>query len=441
MPPLVAIIGRPNVGKSSLFNSLIRRRVAIVEPTPGITRDRLTAEVSEGDRRFTLVDTGGIGIVDRADLASEVENQVRTAIGEADVLVFLVDIQEGPTPLDERVAALLRATGKPVLVAANKADHEGLDDQAVDFYRLGFGEPFPVSAQQRRNLADLLEQVEATLPPDPEEDAAADPVMKVCVVGRRNAGKSTLINALAGDQRVIVSEHPGTTRDAVDVHITRGEKRFVLVDTAGIRRRTRIQNSVEFYSQARAEQSIRRSDVAILLLDATVEIGAIDKRIAAYVARHYKACILGINKWDRVPEDVETERFIKYIRDRLRGPGYAPIAFLSALEGVNVEGTFQLAQDLFEQMCQRASTADVNRILQEAVEKRTPPPKRGRLPKFYFGTQTGIVPPTIVLFVNNPAGLGKDYVRYLENRFRASLPFEEVPVRLVLRGRGGEAGR
>jgi GTP-binding protein len=244
MPPLVAIVGRPNVGKSSLFNCLVKRRIAIVEPTPGITRDRLYATVKGADRPFTVADTGGIGIVDRADLAGEVETQVRTAIEDADLLVFLVDIREGPAPLDDRVAAQLRITGKPVIIAANKADHPELDAQVVEFFRLGFGEPLPVSAQQRRNLSELLEAVEAALPEDEEGDSEGDPEMKLCVVGRRNAGKSTLINALAGGPRVIVSEQAGTTRDSVDVRITREGKTFVLVDTAGIRRRTSIQDSV-----------------------------------------------------------------------------------------------------------------------------------------------------------------------------------------------------
>jgi len=426
------------VGKSSLFNCLIRERIAIVEPTPGITRDRLYGEVRRRGTRFTLADTGGIGIVDRDDLAEEVERQVHEAIADADLLVFLVDIREGPVALDDRVASILRTTGKPVILAANKADHPGADASAVEFFRLGFGEPLPVSAEQRRNISDLVEAVEAILPEAVGEEAEPGRAVKVCIVGRRNAGKSTLTNALAGGDRVIVSETPGTTRDSVDVNVTREGERLVLVDTAGIRRRSRIQNSVEFYSQARAEKAIRRSDVALLLLDATVEIGVVDKKIADYVTRHYKACVVAVNKWDLVPAELTPAKFLPYIHERLRGLAWAPVSFLSAETGLNVEETFALARELVVQMDTRVSTAEVNRVVREAFERRKPPPREGRLPKIYFATQVSVRPPTIVLFVNRPRWFGHDYLRYLENRFREELPFAEVPVRMVLRQRGAQ---
>ncbi len=435
-PPLIAIVGRPNVGKSSLFNALIRKRLAIVEPTPGVTRDRLYAEAEAEGKRFRIADTGGVGVVDRQDLAAGVQTQVRLALEEARAIVFVTDVQEGDAPLDRAVADLLRTTGKPVLPVANKADHPALDDDAAVFYRFGFGDPLPVSAEQRRNLGELMEWIAATLPGEIPAEEGEGEAMKLCVVGRRNAGKSTLINALAGGERVLVSETPGTTRDAVDVTIERGGRTFTIVDTAGVRKRSKLQDSVEFYAQTRTEAGIRRSDVTLLLLDALSEIGAVDKKIASYVIRHHKACVICVNKWDAVPAEAGTDRYTAYVRDRLRGLAFAPLSFLSALSGLNVGPTFDLALELGGQRRLRAPTAEVNRVLREAMQRRSPPPRSGRLPKIFYATQTDVAPPTVVLFANDPSLLKRDYLRYLENRFREELPFSEVPVRLVLRKRG-----
>jgi GTP-binding protein len=430
----VAIVGRPNVGKSSVFNALLRRRVSIVEPTPGVTRDRIYAETTFEGRPFTLADTGGIGITDRPDLASAVEDQVRAAVAEADFVVFLVDIREGPAPLDVRAAEILRRSGKPLLLAANKADTPNLDAQAAEFFRLGLGEALPVSAEHRRNIGEILECAAAAIPVRDEAPPALS-AMRLAVVGRRNSGKSTLVNVLAGAPRVIVSEIPGTTRDSVDVSITREGKTFILVDTAGIRRRSAIQNSIEFYSQARAERSVRFCDVALLLLDAAVDVGTIEKKIGDQVVSHYKGCVIGVNKWDLVPDRIATDAYETYIRDRLHGLFFAPISFLSAKEGWNVEETLALAEEIYRQRRLRVSTADVNRVLRAAVERQSPPVGRGKKPKIFYASQVGVDPPTVVLFANDPDLLGKDYLRYLSNEFREALPFGEVPVRFVLRKR------
>lgn len=436
MHPVVAIVGRPNVGKSSLFNSLIRRRLAIVEPTPGVTRDRLHATVEAGGKAFTVIDTGGVGVVDRPDLAHGVEQQVQDAVTEADLILFLVDIKEGPTPLDDRVAQLLRVSGKPLLLAANKADHDGLDMHAADFYRFGLGEPLPISAEQRRNLPELLEELAASLPEATEgEGPATEPVMRLAVVGRRNAGKSTLVNALAGAPRVLVSEVAGTTRDVIDVEITRGDRRFVVVDTAGVRKRSAIQNSVEFYAQSRAEGSVKRADISLLLLDATVDVGGVDKKIADNIVRHHRGCVIGVNKWDQVPENVTPEAYETYIRKKLPGLHFAPLSFLSSREGWNVEETFALTEDLYQQMHHRIGTADINKAIREAIDRRSPPPKKGKIAKVYFASQVDVNPPTIVLFLNDPALMPANYVRYLGNWFRDRFPFAEVPIRFLLRRR------
>jgi GTP-binding protein len=434
--PVVAIVGRPNVGKSSLLNALCGRRVSIVEPTPGVTRDRVSVEMERGELRFELWDTGGIGIEDADDLTAEVERQIAIAMEMATLLLFVVDVRAGGTPLDEGVAERVRRAKKPHLLVANKADEPALDAHGADFYRLGLGSPLPVSARERRNLEDLLDRMEDILrQASGPVEARDEPLMKLAVVGRRNAGKSTLINALAGADRVITSEVPGTTRDAVDIRFSRGGRSFVAIDTAGLRKKKSVRSSVEFYSRVRAEESIRRCDVALLVIDATEKVGRVDKQIADYVVSHYRGCVVALNKWDRVPSDVGPDAYVRYLHETLPGLHFAPVTFLSAMTGLNVDGTLDLALEIFRQMLTRVSTAEVNRVIEEAQRVRRPPIRKGRQPKIFFAAQTEVNPPTVVLFANFPAFIKSDYRRYLQNRLREALPCSEVPIKLVFRMR------
>jgi GTP-binding protein len=431
--PIVAIVGRPNVGKSSLQNCIARRRVSIVEPTPGVTRDRVSVEVRHGDASFELVDTGGIGLVDSDRLEAQVETQIRFAIDVADVVVFLTDVREGVTPLDEEIAALLRKRGKSVVLAANKADVSRLEERAVEFYRLGFGEAIPVSAVERINTTVLLDEVVRRLPAERREPPPS-PEMKVAVVGRRNTGKSTLVNTLAGEERVIVSEIPGTTRDAVDVRIERKGRALVVIDTAGLRKRSRVREPVEFYGQARTLASIRRADVVVLLLDATAEIGEIDKKIGAMVREESKPCVIGVNKWD-LAGDVKTEAFDAYARDHLSGLAFAPIVYLSAKQGTRVQALVDAAFRLFRQANETVTTGKLNRVIEAAERVRRPAPRRGVAPRIFYATQVGVNPPKVLLFVNEPSLFTKEYARYLENVLRRELPFSSVPIQIVFRRR------
>ncbi len=432
--PIAAIVGRPNVGKSSILNALCGKRVSIVEPTPGVTRDRVSVEIAIDDAAFELVDTGGIGLAESDDFAVEVNRQISIAMDVAAVIVFVCDTRAGVTALDVSAADMVRRRGKPVIVAANKSDDPSMDAHALDFLRLGLGNPLPVSALHHRNTGPLLDAIAGILKPF----AAAkepDPVMKIAVVGRRNAGKSTLINALAGEERVIVSEIPGTTRDSVDIRFERGGKTFLAIDTAGLRKKSSIGDSIEFYSRVRAEESIRRCDVVLLMIDATEKIGRIDKQIADYVVRHHRGCIIVLNKWDLVPQGYESDEFVKYARKALAVVPFAPLSFISAKEASNVGETVDLALDLFGQMTTRVSTADLNKAVEAAQTAKRPPMKGGRQPKIYFATQTEVNPPTMVLFANYPELFRDDYCRYLQNRLRDSLPISEVPIRFVFRAK------
>jgi GTP-binding protein len=430
--PRVAIVGRPNVGKSSLLNAIARRRVAIVDETPGVTRDRVTVEITDFDRTFELVDTGGIGVVDRDDLSGQIEGQIEVAVACADVVLFVVDVRAGLQPHDTTVADRLRPLDLPVVLAANKVDAPPLESGAYEFTALGLGDPVLVSAKQRRGLNELLDAVVAYLPaagPPPE------PALKIALLGRRNAGKSTLLNALAREERVIVSEVPGTTRDAVDVKITIGGETIVVIDTAGIRRRKQVSGSVEFYSQRRTLEALRRCDVAFLLLDATRTIARLDKQLAESIVDAAKPCIVLINKWDLARGDAGPEQYEKYVGDHLRNLSFAPIVCISALEGMNRRAAVKVAFSLWKQANVRVGTGALNRAV-EAMLQAVPPRRKGTLqPKVYFATQVEVAPPTFVFFVNYPEAFPPDYRRYLANRLRETFDFPEVPVRLFLRQR------
>ncbi|MCI0343488.1 MAG: ribosome biogenesis GTPase Der [Planctomycetales bacterium] len=442
-PPQIAIVGRPNVGKSTLFNRIARQRISIVDPTPGVTRDRVSAIVTRDGCTFELVDTGGIGIVDRDDLGPAIEKQIEAAIRSSSVAVFLVDAREGLAAADRRVAERLRKLRKPVVVAANKCDAPKLDTEAAAFHALGFGDPVPVSATEGRGLDELFERLAPHL--GETRAAEADPDFRLAVVGRRNVGKSTLVNALAHEERVIVSEVPGTTRDSIDVRIEKDGRSLVVVDTAGLRKRAAVEGTFEWYTLSRARAAVRRADVVFFVLDATLPIGQVEKQLADALYAQHRPTVVVVNKWDlvrkRAPERADTETFGRYYRKKLPVLAFAPIVFTTATEGKNIFAAVDLARALMKQSDARIPTARLNEVLADAMDRRPPPPSRNRVGRIYYATQASIRPPTIVLFVNDPVLFPGDHRRYLEGKIRDGGPFPEVPVRIQVRSRAGAAVR
>jgi len=438
--PKVAIVGRPNVGKSSLFNRLAGRRIAIVEPTAGVTRDRVSALLEAEGRWFELVDTGGMDFRTDHDLAADVAGQIEFALAEADVVVFVVDARDGRQVLDEQIARRLRPTAVPVIVAANKADTARLEAGAADFHALGYEPVIAVSAKHGRGRADLLAAVLRRLPPQADE-TPGEVAMKIAIVGKRNAGKSTFINALAGAERVIVSETPGTTRDAVDIRFEKDGLTYVAIDTAGVRKRKSVASDIEFYSLARAMASIRRADVVLFLIDAATPVSQVDKHLGAEIQKQAKPVVLVVNKWDLAKGRAGTDEFADYLGTALPGLAYAPLAFTTATEGRNVLATIDLSRALLKQARARVPTGELNRILRAAMSEKKPPSPTATLPKVYYATQVAVAPPTVVLFVNHPDLFTQSYRRFIENRMRDDLPFPEVPIRLVFRAHRPEGGR
>jgi GTP-binding protein len=423
-----------------LLNWLAGRRIAIVDPTAGVTRDRVTALIKLDDRYFELVDTGGIGIQDVDNLTAQVERQISTAIEQADVILFVVDTRSGLTPLDEEVARRLRYVTKPIILVANKCDTPELEANTGDFYKLGRGKLVCVSAHQHRGKDELLRLIQRRLPQRTDEPPPnLEVALKLAIVGRRNTGKSTFINSLAQAERMIVSEVPGTTRDSVDVRFERDGKVFVAIDTAGVRRKKSIANDIEFYSMARAERSIRRADVVLLFLDPRLRISKVDKQLANYIVEQHKPAIFVVNKWDlMVP--MPTSKFGSYIRAVFPNLDFLPIAFITAKSGKNVQAVLNLAQSLHKQASQRVATGDLNQVLRQAVERQAPPMRQNRRPKIFYATQVATNPPTIVLFTNDPSLFDNTYQRYLINNFRDYLGFGDVPIKLYLRSHRREGG-
>lgn len=433
--PVVAIVGRPNVGKSTLFNRIVGGRVAIVEDQPGVTRDRLYQTAEWAGRTFTLVDTGGLDLAEAGDIPGRVRRQVALAIDEADAVLFLVDGRTGLTPTDQEVAALLRRTRKPVLLVVNKIENFQRAGEWTEFYRLGLGEPIPVSAAQGMNTGDLLDRLVAVLPPAAEDEEEPD-TLRIAVIGRPNVGKSSLVNALLGEERVIVSEIPGTTRDAIDTYFTLNGRRYLLVDTAGIRRKSRIDLPTEKYSVIRSFKAVDRCHVALVVLDAVEGVTDQDKRIAGYAHEQGKASVLVVNKWDLVEKDDRTAaRFTEAIRRELAFMTYAPVVFISALTGRRLPRVMELVNLVAEQQCLRVNTADLNALIREAVMHNPPPANKNRRLKILYATQGGVKPPTFVLFVNDPELVHFSYLRYLENQLREAYGFEGTPIRFILRRR------
>ncbi len=435
--PVVAIVGRPNVGKSSLLNCLVGRRISIVDATPGVTRDRVGVPwaLEDGDDSgyAELVDTGGVGIVDSDDLSEHVESQIVTAVAEASLILFIVDAREGVTPLDRHVAERLRQQDMPVLLVANKMDMDETRSELGDLHRLGFGEPMLTSAKHSKGLTDLRDKVAEIIGAQAGE-APDDGVMKLAIVGKRNAGKSTLINHLAGEQRVIVSEVPGTTRDSVDVTVERDGQKLLVIDTAGLRKKRRVDGTIDFYSHHRALRSVRRSDVVALMIDASLKVSQVDKELAGAIAEAEKPVVIVVNKWDLARDVTTTEDYADYFAKTFPYMAYAPICFASATEGLNVWQTVKVAEQLFEQSRTRVGTAKLNDVVEEILAQRGPSHKAGtRPPKIRYVSQIAVAPPTIVLFVNDTRSFDTSYRRFLVNQFRARLPYSEVPIRLLMR--------
>jgi len=435
--PQVVIVGRPNVGKSSVLNWLAGIRIAIVDDKPGVTRDRLTHLICHNDRFFELVDTGGMGFADMDNLTQHIEDQINLAIDSAALILFVVDSRDGMMPLDQDVAKRLRSVKCPIILLANKTDSETLDSQADEFYRLGCGKPLRISTIQNRNRAVLLNMIVAHLPPPLADDPLeiSEPEMKVAIVGRRNVGKSTFVNTLVQAERMIVSEIPGTTRDSVDVRFELDGKSFVAIDTPGIRRSKSVKTDIDFYGTHRAQRSIRRSDVTLLFFDATERISKVDKQLCDYIAEQYRPCIFVVNKWDQLVGSMPTEKWVRYLHDNFPSMRYVPIAFITGQTGKNVKALLNHAQMLFKQSRARATTGQLNRMLRDALKRSPPPSQANRTPKIFYATQVGVQPPTIVLFCSAPTAISRTYQRYLLGKFRDEFAFPEVPIKLYLRRR------
>ena len=433
--PVVAIVGRPNVGKSSLLNSFAGERISIVDSTPGVTRDRVSALVPFRDVVMEMVDTGGIGIVDQDDLSDHIDRQITFALEGANLILFVVDVRDGITPLDRAVATRLRERSEeiPLVIAANKVDHPGLESGVHEFHQLGLGTPHGVSANEGWGRKDLLREISEKV--WPTEGVEIEPVMRIAVVGRRNVGKSTFVNALAEEERVIVSEVPGTTRDAVDVRFQKDGREFVVIDTAGIQRRKGIKNSIEFYSQVRTLGAIQRADVVIFLLDASEEVTRADKKLGETISHAHKVCLLVANKWDLTNGEVATEAYADYLTDRMPGMIYAPVVFTTARDTRNIQTAIDMAQHLYKRASKRAGTGELNRVMEAILKHRPPPSKKGKAGKVYYSTQVAVCPPVFALFVNQPKAFSKDYKRYIANALREALDFEEIPIRVLFRKR------
>lgn len=433
--PIVAIVGRPNVGKSTLFNRLAGRRIAIVEDTPGVTRDRLYCEVEWLNNKFTLIDTGGIEMDTEDVILKQMRRQAEIAIETADVIVFMVDGKTGITADDYEVANMLRRTNKPVVLVVNKIDNIEMEDNKYEFYNLGIGEPYTIAASSGLGLGDMLDAIVSHFK-DKSNEEEESPEIKVAIIGKPNAGKSTLLNKIVGEERSIVSDIPGTTRDAIDSYVEIGEDKFLFIDTAGIRRKSKVKEEVEKYSVLRSITAIERADVCLVMIDAEEGVTEQDERIAGYAHEEGKAVVIVVNKWDKIEKNDKTmNEFTKDIRRDLAFLSYAPIIFISAQTGQRVNKLIDLIKYVANQHAMRIKTGVLNEVISEAVMMKQPPIERGKPLKIYYVTQASTKPPTFIFFVNDTNIIHFSYERYLENQLRQHFGLEGTPIRFIYRAK------
>ena len=435
--PLVAIVGRPNVGKSMLFNKLTGQRLSIVEDTPGVTRDRLYAQAEWRGRTFDLVDTGGIEPGTDNQILSFMREQAEIAIASATVIVFVCDIKTGLTAADQEVAGMLQRSGKPVVLAVNKMDATGRTDPDIyEFYNLGLGDPLPISAVHGHGTGDLLDECFRYFPPETQEEEEDD-LIKVAIIGKPNAGKSSLVNRILGQERVIVSDIAGTTRDAVDSYFENEDGKFLIIDTAGMRKKARVDDRVEKFSVLRATMAIERSDVCLIMIDATEGVTEQDTKVAGLAHEAGKACIIAVNKWDAVEKDGKTmKRMEEDVRRDLSYMTYAPVIFISALTGQRVDKLLALVVSVTNQAAMRIPTGVLNSVLADATARVQPPTDKGRRLKVYYMTQIGVKPPHFIIFCNDARLFHFSYQRYLENQIRATFGLTGTPIKLTIRQKG-----
>ena len=439
--PIVAIVGRPNVGKSTLFNKLIGRRQAIVEDTPGVTRDRLFGDVQWGEHQISLIDTGGIEPASKDMLLSKMREQAQLAIRAADVIIFVTDLRSGVTATDEEIASMLMKSGIPLILCVNKGDSVGEPPpEFYEFYNLGLGDPILVSSLHGHGTGDLLERVCGLLPGEPAEEDDGDRI-KVAIIGKPNVGKSSLVNRVAGENRVIVSDMPGTTRDAVDTVIENTHGRYLFIDTAGLRKKSRVDDAVEHYSNLRAEMAVSRADVCVIMIDAQVGFTEQDSKVAGIAHEAGKGCVIAVNKWDAIEKDGKTmQEYQKRLENDFSFMSYAPILFISAKTGQRLDRLFALIKKAAGNNAMRITTGMLNDILAQAVARVQPPTDKGKRLKIYYITQASTKPPTFVCFVNSKELFHFSYRRYLENRIRDTFGLVGTPIRMLARERGEKDG-
>jgi len=436
MKPLVAIVGRPNVGKSTLFNRLTKTRDAIVHNMPGVTRDRNYGEVDWYGKLFTLIDTGGFEPVSEDKILVQMREQAQLAMEEADSIIFLMDGKDGLLPSDEVVREMLRRVKKPVFYVVNKIDGESQEDSAIDFYRLGIESYYTISAEHNRGVYDLMVEVVSHFP-DIERKEDAD-LTRVSIIGRPNVGKSSLVNRLLGTERLVVSDLPGTTRDSIDSLLEIEDRKYLLIDTAGIRRKSKVSERLEKYTIIKALSSIDRSDVVIILIDASEGVTEQDVKVAGYAHEKGKGCIVAVNKWDLIKKDNSTiGKYVDQIKMDLKYMDYAPIIFISALTGQRAVKVLKLVNEVAGEALKRVSTAELNRVIKEAEKRHHPPSHQGKFVRFYYSSQVSVSPPTFVIFTNHPDGIHFSYERYLENKIRSAFGFDGTPMRLLFKERSG----
>ncbi|HHU18497.1 MAG TPA: ribosome biogenesis GTPase Der [Clostridiales bacterium] len=435
--PIVAVVGRPNVGKSTFFNKVVGKRVSIVEDTPGVTRDRIYADAEWRNIHFALIDTGGIEPDSTDIILSQMRNQAEIAMDTSDLILFMVDGKEGLTSSDREVADMLMKTGKEVILVVNKVDTPKLPDNFYDFYELGLGEPIPISAANMYNLGDLLDLIVEKLPQTSDEED--DDTTKIAVIGKPNVGKSSLINALLGEERVIVSDIAGTTRDSIDTPFTNGEDKYILIDTAGIRRKSKVTGNIEKYSVIRAIAAIERCDVCLLMLDATEGVTEQDKKIAGIAHEAGKGIIVVVNKWDLIEKETNTmKEFQKEISRELTFMSYAPTIFISVLHKQRLNNVIDMVKYVSEKCALRVPTGQLNSLIADAVMMKQPPSDKGRQLKIYYASQVGVKPPLFSFKINDRELMHFSYSRYLENKIREGFGFEGTSIKFVFRERGDD---